>query len=193
LQALQVAKLVKVELIIMNGTKVKILTLAAAFTQERGFGGFSYLDLAAEIGIKAASIHYHFKCKDDLAIALVEYTHEQHTLGFQDIDSLIESPKKRLEEAIKYFQQYVVENKFCLCGMLVAELNSVSDAVSDCLIKYFEDFQNWIAKQLALMGKTTPDSLAMQFLAALEGSLILARVRKDPKIVREALTSFIDS
>lgn len=177
----------------MNGTKVKILTLAAAFTQERGFGGFSYLDLAAEIGIKAASIHYHFKCKDDLAIALVEYTHEQHTLGFQDIDSLIESPKKRLEEAIKYFQQYVVENKFCLCGMLVAELNSVSDAVSDCLIKYFEDFQNWIAKQLALMGKTTPDSLAMQFLAALEGSLILARVRKDPKIVREALTSFIDS
>lgn len=177
---------------IMNDTKTKILSLAASLTQERGFCGFSYLDLAAEIGIKAASIHYYFKCKDDLAIALVEYTHEQHSLGFQNIEANYELPQERLREIVKFFQSYVLENKFCLCGMLVAELHSVSESVSKCLDAYFNDFQIWIAKQLALMGHETPDIQALRFLSALEGSLLLARLRNDPKVVQEVLSSYLD-
>lgn len=177
----------------MNETKTKILNLAANLTQERGFGGFSYLDLAEEIGIKAASIHYYFKSKDDLAAALVEYTHELHTLGFQSIEANNKLPQDRLEEIIKHFQNYVVENKFCLCGMLVAELHSVSDRVGKCLDAYFNDFQAWLARQFEAMGRDNADELAMHFLSTLEGALLLARVRNDPKIVREALLSFFDS
>jgi TetR/AcrR family transcriptional repressor of nem operon len=177
----------------MNNTQIKILNLAANLTQERGFGGFSYLDLADEIGIKAASIYYYFKSKDDLAVALVEFTHEQHRLGFQDIEAKYDLPQERLGEIIKFFQNYVVANKFCLCGMLVAELHSVSERVSQCLDAYFNDFQAWIAKQLTLMEHKTPNTQAMCFLSALEGSLLLARVRNDPKVVGEVLSMYLDS
>ena len=177
----------------MNDTQIKILNLATTLTQERGFGGFSYLDLAEAIGIKAASIHYYYKSKDDLALALVEYTHELHTAGFEDIERQHKKPEKRLEEVIKFFQQYVAENKFCLCGMLVAELHSVSKPVSKSLDAYFNSFQTWLARQFDAMDYENPERLAMSFLSTLEGSLLLARVRNNPKIVREALSTYFDS
>lgn len=56
---------------VLNQTAAKILTVAQDLLQRKGFNGFSYRDLAAEIGIKTSSIHYHFPTKDDLALNLV--------------------------------------------------------------------------------------------------------------------------
>lgn len=175
----------------MNDTKAKILEVAAGFTQQRGFGGFSYLDLADEIGIKAASIHYYFKSKDDLAIALVEYTHKLHNENFENMQASIVHPRDRLKAVIEHFQNYVVERKFCLCGMLVAELNSVSETVSKRLDSYFNDFQAWLARQFKEMGHSDCDDKAMSFLSALEGALILARIRNKPGVIGKALSSYL--
>lgn len=153
----------------INDTKAKILEIAVVFTQQRGFGGFSYLDLADEIGMKATNIHYYFKSKDDLAVALVEYTQELHTEGFQNIQTTIECPQSRLEAVIEYFHSYVVERKFCLCGMLVAELNPVSDKVSKRLDTYFSDFQTWLARQFKEMGHSESDEKAMSLWRFLKG------------------------
>ena len=177
----------------MNDTKTKILDLAERLTQQRGFGGFSYLDLADQIGIKAASIHYYFKSKDDLAVALVTRTHEQHAKGFQDINANIKNPKKRLEAVIQYFQGYVEDDKFCLCGMMAAELYYATPDVHTLLDKYFADFEAWIAKQFKEIGHENAKIQALSFLSALEGSLLLARLRHDPKIIQNALKGFLKS
>ena len=73
--------------------KNKILELAESYIQIKGFNAFSYLDLAADIGIKAASIH---RRKDDLAFALVERTHELHMSAFRNMDIDIGNPTGRL-------------------------------------------------------------------------------------------------
>lgn len=177
----------------MSDTKTKILDLAESLTQERGFSGFSYLDLADQIGIKSASIHYHFKSKDDLAAALVERTHEVHSKGFQDIEATIKSPKKRLESVIEYFQEYVVNRRFCMCGMMAAELNSVSPRVSKLLDIYFIDFQAWLTRQFKEAGHKDAKMKAIGFLSALEGSLLIARLRNEPKLVRDALRDYLKS
>ena len=41
-------------------------TSAERLVQQRGFNGFSYADIAAELGITKASLHYHFASKADL-------------------------------------------------------------------------------------------------------------------------------
>ena len=76
--------------------KNKILELAESYIQIKGFNAFSYLDLAADIGIKAASIHYYFRRKDDFAFALVERTHELHMSAFRNMDIDIGNPTDRL-------------------------------------------------------------------------------------------------
>ncbi len=177
----------------MTNTKTKILDLAEQLTQTRGFNGFSYLDLADEIGIKAASIHYYFRSKDDLAVALVERTHQSHSQIFEDMNSAVNTPKKRLEAVIEYFQNYAVNKKFCLCGMMAAELQSVSPRVSKLLDVYFTGYQAWLAQQFKEMGHKNAKLLAVRFLSGLEGSLLLARLRNDPKIVHDALIGFLKS
>ena len=49
-----------------------ILDIAERRMRQTGYNAVSYRDIASEIGIKSASLHYHFPKKEDLGIALVE-------------------------------------------------------------------------------------------------------------------------
>ena len=55
-----------------SGPRTQILDVAERLAQTRGFNGFSYADIAAELGITKASLHYHFPSKADLGRALIE-------------------------------------------------------------------------------------------------------------------------
>jgi len=175
----------------MADTKTKLLDAAENLTQTRGFNGFSYLDLADEIGIKTSSIHYHFKTKADLASAMVERIHEVHGESFGAIDRDVKTPEKRLLVVIENFQDYVRNDKFCLCGMLSVELEAVSPGVRVQLRRYFDAFRAWLAKQFKEMGRRDAKQRALEFLSALEGSLVIARVEGDPKIIRQAMKGFL--
>lgn len=177
----------------MGNTRTKILDVAERLTQTKGFNGFSYLDLADEIGIKNSSIHYHFKAKADLALALVERLHEGHSVVFEDLDKTLDTPQQRLQAVVDYFQSYIQDEKFCMCGMLAAELQSVSPAVKSRLAAYFKDFQTWLAEQFTAMGEPDAQNRALRFVSTAEGSLLLARLENDPKIVGQALKTFIES
>jgi hypothetical protein len=41
-------------------TAERLMDLAEAHIRSAGYAGFSFRDLAAEIGIKSASVHHHF-------------------------------------------------------------------------------------------------------------------------------------
>ena len=53
-------------------TKTTLLNSAERAARARGFDGFSYADLAADVGISKASIHHHFASKATLAVALMQ-------------------------------------------------------------------------------------------------------------------------
>jgi len=171
----------------MIDTKTKILDAAEELTQTRGFNGFSYLDLADEVGIKTSSIHYHFKAKADLALALVERTHAAHSVGFSELDAQIPNPKDRLGAMVQMFEGYSDDDKFCLCGMLSAELQSVSPAVRGALNAYFDLARTWVAKQFKEMGIRDSNNRALSFVSSLEGSLLLARLNGDAALIGRAM------
>ncbi|MFG6103124.1 TetR/AcrR family transcriptional regulator [Leptothoe sp. EHU-05/26/07-4] len=175
----------------MSDTRTKILDVAEHLTQLKGFNGFSYLDLADAIGIKNSSIHYHFKAKADLALALVERVYEVQSTALDAFDNNLDTPQQRLQAVADSFQAYIQDEKFCLCGMMAAELQSVSPAVRSRLTLYFKDLQAWLTKQFVAMGETDAQNRALRFVSTAEGSLLLARLEGDPQIVGQALKSFI--
>ncbi|MFK7802130.1 MAG: hypothetical protein AB8G95_10895, partial [Anaerolineae bacterium] len=113
-----------------------------------------------------------------------------HTTAFRNLDRDVDTPQERLQSMINFFQGYIVDQKFCMCGMLAAEFESVSPAVKNSLNKYFRDFQAWLAAQFKAMGYADAQNTALRFVSTLEGSLLLARLQDDPKIVNQALQSF---
>lgn len=52
-------------------TKTNLLNSAERVARTRGFDGFSYADLAADVGTIKASIHHHFASKAALAVTLM--------------------------------------------------------------------------------------------------------------------------
>jgi AcrR family transcriptional regulator len=53
-------------------TRESLLAAAVELLRSVGYASFSYRDLADAVGIRTASIHYHFPSKSDLGVALVE-------------------------------------------------------------------------------------------------------------------------
>jgi len=56
----------------MTDTATRILDIAERQMRQHGYNAVSYRDIAAEMGIKSASLHYHFPKKADLGISLVK-------------------------------------------------------------------------------------------------------------------------
>ena len=47
----------------MKDVKTAIMDAAERRMQLGGFGGFSFREIAADVGIKSSSVHYHFPTK----------------------------------------------------------------------------------------------------------------------------------
>src|SRR6202042_3504475 len=55
----------------MGDVKTEIMDAAERRMQQGGFGGFSFREIAADVGIKSSSVHYHFPTKENLAAAVI--------------------------------------------------------------------------------------------------------------------------
>jgi TetR/AcrR family transcriptional regulator, transcriptional repressor for nem operon len=55
----------------MSDVKIAIMDAAERRMQLGGFGGFSFRELATDVGIKSSSVHYHFPTKEALAAAVI--------------------------------------------------------------------------------------------------------------------------
>jgi TetR/AcrR family transcriptional regulator, transcriptional repressor for nem operon len=75
----------------------ELLGLAETLVRTPGYNGFSYRDLAEQIGITTASIHYHFPTKGDLGEALIENEREVIARNLAQLDAAEKDPRRRLE------------------------------------------------------------------------------------------------
>src|SRR5918993_590739 len=67
-------------------TATRILDVAERLVQRRGFNGFSYADVASELGISKASLHYHFAGKAELGEALIGRYAGRFAAALEEID-----------------------------------------------------------------------------------------------------------
>ena len=173
---------------VVNQTAAKILTVAQDLLQRKGFNGFSYRDLATEIGIKTSSIHYYFPTKDDLALNLVRNYRNLFQAELQKISLQDTTPTQKLTYYVRLYGHNIEQaNKFCLCGMLAAEISALSLEVKQEVQLFFQDNESWL-QQLIDRGKQQGEFnsdrssrlLATQLIATLEGAMLVARTSEQP-------------
>lgn len=176
----------------MSSKKEQILDLAERMTQTRGFNGFSYIDLSKQIGIKTSSIHYYFKSKDDLGIALINRAEEVIENAMNDFDRNIEEPKERLLAFAAIFKGLAMDDeRFCLCGMMSAELSGLGPEARTYLNRYFQKVRAWLSKQFSYLDPENAHEKSIAFISMLEGGLLIARTEKNPEIIDQGVKIFI--
>ncbi len=169
-------------------TRRELLNMADTLVRTRGYNGFSYRDLAEQIGIKTASIHYHFPTKGDLGEALIENEREVFARNLAQLDAAEKDPRRRLERFIQLFQATTIgcDNRMCLGAMLAVEQETVPDAVGEAVRRLFAANEDWLAKLLEEGRKTrqfrfkgSADVAARFLFSSLEGALVTARAFHD--------------
>src|SRR3954447_26025830 len=169
-------------------TRKELLDLAETLVRTRGYNGFSYRDLADQVGIKTASIHYHFPTKADLGEALIENEREVFARSLARLDAEEKDPRRRLERFIQLFQATTIGcgNRMCLGAMLAVEQETLPDAVGQAVRRLFADNEDWLARLLEEGRKTrqfrfkgSAELAARSLFSSLEGALLIARAFHD--------------
>lgn len=158
--------------------KEKILSAAERRVRGAGFAEMSFRDLAQDVGIKSASVHYHFPTKADLGEALVEAYARQFETELARIDT--GDLRAALEAFVGlYDRALVLDEAICLCAVMGAEAIGLPETVNQKTRAFFRMNAAWLEDLFERhLGKREPDIAAMT-VAALEGALIIASVSKD--------------
>jgi TetR/AcrR family transcriptional repressor of nem operon len=169
-----------------TGTAQRILDVAEQLVQSRGYNGFSYADIAGELGITKASLHYHFASKAELGEALIERYSARFTEALERIDSTTSGASAKLDAYASLYVDVLRGDRMCLCGMLAAEYQTLPERMHGSIIRFFDHNLTWLAAALAngqadgeLSFDGSPVDAAQTVLSALQGAMLVARPYRD--------------
>ena len=180
-------------------TRIALLNAAEHAVRKRGYNGFSYADLARDVGIRKASIHHHFPTKADLALELIE----RYTDGFADaLTRIKEAPGTSADKLRAYHLLYrealAGGDQLCLCVALGAGRDSLAAPVLATLNQFHDDSMGWLSDIFATgikdgsvhnSGDAVADASAA--LALMEGAQLLARSAADVQRFDQATAAFL--
>ncbi len=129
----------------MTDTRSQLLDTAEAEMRLRGYHAVSFRDLADALGIKSASVHYHFRQKEDLGLALVERYSQRF---FEALKQTVAAPDGWSERVLAMQSTYRAAlggaDRICLCGMLGAESGGLPDRLAKAVSGFFQANVDWL-------------------------------------------------
>lgn len=165
----------------------QILDIAERMARRGGYNGFSFREIAAEAGVKSASVHYHFPTKAGLATALCE----RYTRRF--LEGL--GPPTERGALLRLIGAYRAalreEERMCLCGVFGAEIDALPEVLAHAVRGFFSETVAWTA---AALGEPEGERTGAETLVAgLEGAMITARALGDPDAFDRMAARLLDA
>jgi TetR/AcrR family transcriptional repressor of nem operon len=163
------------------GTADRILDIAERLVQRRGFNAFSYADVATAVGIRKASLHYHFATKADLGMALLARYRKTFLDALGAIEARTDNGLERLTRYSELYGNVLRKKRMCLCGMLATDAATLPRPMRDSVAGFFNENVAWLARVLEagrkreeLRFEGPADSMAVFIVSSLEGAMLVA-------------------
>jgi TetR/AcrR family transcriptional repressor of nem operon len=174
-------------------TSAQILDAAERLVQERGFNGFSYADVARELGVTKAALHYHFASKADLGDALIDRYAERFFGALMTLDDESSDALAKLRSYAKIYADVFRADRMCLCGMLAADYATLPDPMRERVVRFFDENEVWLSRVLdegreagTIRFQGPARQVARTLIGGLEGAMLVARPYHDLKRFRDA-------
>ena len=183
-----------------SDTRTEILDAAERLVQTRGFNAFSYADIASELDLTTASLHYHFSGKAELGRALIERYTERFGEALAAIDAAGGEAPGKLAAYADIYASVLRDRRMCLCGMLAADYDTLSDPMRAAVVEFFDRNEAWLVAVLEQgeregslrLGGSAPEA-AQALVSGLEGALLIARPYGDVKRFESAARRLVEA
>jgi TetR/AcrR family transcriptional repressor of nem operon len=177
-------------------SRLKLLKAALHIIRQKGYAATTVEDICAEAGVTKGSFFHHFKSKDALAIAAVEYW-EQMTGGLF-ASAPYHQPEDPLDRLLGYvdFRLQILGGNLaddtCLLGTLVQETYETHPEIRAACLRALDSHIDVLtrdataAKELyAPHAPWTAESVGGFIQAVLQGSFIFAKAQGGPEVARQ--------
>jgi len=177
-------------------TPDQIIKAADQLFYQRGFEHTSFSDIANAVQISRGNFYYHFKSKDEILDAVIQF----RLSNTQKMLDKWESEAEQAEDRIRRFIQILIMNQAkikdygCPVGTLCTELAKLEHGSQVAANELFSLFRNWLRRQFELLGHKTnaADGLAMHLLARSQGIATLANTFHDEKFIKQEVRLMCD-
>jgi TetR/AcrR family transcriptional repressor of nem operon len=160
----------------------RILDVAERLLQQRGFNGFSYADIAAELHVTKAALHYHFAGKGELGEALIARYAAHFLAALEALDTADVAAPTKLEGYARLYLEVLRNERMCLCGMLAAEYQTLPELMKLAVISFFDANQRWLERVVdqgqregTLRTDQVASDIAQTIVGSFEGAMLVAR------------------
>ncbi|MET0476062.1 MAG: TetR/AcrR family transcriptional regulator [Mycobacterium sp.] len=182
-------------------TRDRIVQTAADLMHHRGVAGTSIPDVQAAAHVSASQIYHYFGDKQGLIRAVIQHRTDEKILGQQPLIDNLDSMaalRRWCEDAAVRQEASGCEGG-CEIGSLASELADTDPSARADLALAFEHWEGPIRSGLTRMqdrgelsGDADVSALATALLAAIQGGMLLAQVRRSATAYRLAVSVVLD-
>jgi AcrR family transcriptional regulator len=166
------------------------VTAARELVYLKGIAGTSLADIAQAADVPVGNVYYYFKTKNDIVGAVV-HTHEDQLRSLiAELERRHRSPQKRLKAFVGVLAQRAVTSAAqygaqygCPYGTLSSELAMRADGPDPLAATLMRIQLDWTEQQFRAMERHDARDLAVELMAAYQGSAVLTSTLGDAELM----------
>ncbi|MBN1654827.1 MAG: TetR/AcrR family transcriptional regulator [Deltaproteobacteria bacterium] len=181
-----------------EATRLRILNTARPLINKKGFKDTSIQDIIVETGVKKGNLYFHFPNKDALGLALLEEAGDQYfDYLLKSIKSADSDPIGKISDLLNAILRYHRRRQFvggCIFGNTALEMSDTDKAYTELIRRIFNRWTDNIVGYLKqaieaglLSDEIDPKPMARHIIAAMEGSIMMARLYKQEAPIKESI------
>ena len=178
-----------------TATRRKLLEAAIALMRRQGFSATTVERICAEAGVTKGAFFHHFQSKEDIGESAVLQWCESRADGYQThLGEVGDDPLEKLDRLLQGLAESARNPPddllVCLLGMVSQELGATHERMRRTCAAALEGWTGFVAHLLGAAKKIhpvrvefDPEHVGWLFNSLWQGSLLVAKTRRDPEIV----------
>ena len=167
------------------GKSDRLIGAACDLVYRQGVERTTLADIAEAADVPAGNVYYYFKTKNDIVAAVVQTHVEQIESALAALEQRHRNPKTRLKALVGVVTQQrdSIAHYGCPYGSLCSELAKGAAGSEPFAAQLMHVLLGWTERQFRSMGRRDAHDLAVELVAAYQGSAVLANALGQPEVL----------
>lgn len=177
-------------------TREKILEAARELFNAKGFNATTISDLVEATGMQKGSLYFHFSGKDEIAREVLADATDEF-MRFLGEALCGDNPGARIDNFFRCALDKHLASKFvggCIFGNTALEMSDSDPEFAGAIDRVFDKWTSMVASTVAdaqqkkrIRTDIDSEALARHIVATIEGGIMMSRLKKDERPMRECL------
>jgi AcrR family transcriptional regulator len=168
-----------------DGKRERLVDAACALAFRQGVERTTLAEIAAEADVALGNVYYYFKTKDEIVAAVVKARLDELQGAFAALEGAHRTPKARLKGLIRFVatEASSIAEFGCQYGTLCTDLVKRAGGPDPHAARLMGALLDWAETQFRAMGRRDAPDLAVQFVAAYQGTAVVTNALGRPEVM----------